>query len=466
MNKTQYIRNCLVCLLLTLLLAACNKDWYDAKSNSELAVPSTLTDMQALMDNVDVMNIHSPGMGELASDGHYLTATAISQLRPNDLNAYTWSHEQPYNAVPDWNAVGLQFGSYPKILYCNLVLEGLDKIEPGNNNELQQWNDTRGQALFHRGRSFYELAQVFAPAYNAATAATDLGIPLRLESDFNVPSTRASVDQTYRQIIRDLEEAVLLLPTAARYPTRGSKPAAFALLARTYLVMENYEKAGVYADSALRLYHTLIDYNTLDTASAAPVAIFNAETLFYSILSFKDAFYPGRTLIEPALYALYEEDDLRKKIFFTKNNTTGDIAFKGCYTGDAFTLFSGIACDEVYLIRAECFARLNNISAGLADLNTLLRSRYKTGAFTDRTAATATELLELVLQERKKELLLRGLRWSDLKRLNKDDRFKVSFSRIVNGKTYTLEPGSYKYTFPIPDDVIAISGMPQNPGWD
>lgn len=461
-----YIRSLSVCFLLILFATSCNKDWYDAKSDKSLAVPATLTDMQTLMDNADVLNVFSGGMGELAADGHFLSTAAISQLPSYDLNAYTWSNDQPYTQITDWNGLGLRFGPYPRVLYCNVVLEGLAKITADGLLEQEQWNNSKGQALFHRAKAFYELAQVFAPPYNAATAATDLGIPLRLESDYNIPSTRSSVEQTYKQIILDLEEATRLLPLGAKYLTRPSKPAAFALLARTCLEMEEYGKAGAYADSCLRLYNTLINYNMLDAASPAPLAIFNPETLFYSILAYKDAFYPGNMFIDQQLYTLYEDNDLRKKVFFAGDAGSGLVTFKGCYTGDAYTLFSGIATDEVFLIRAECYARAGKIAESLTDLNTLLRTRYEAGNFTERTAADAEQALRLVLDERKKELLLRGLRWSDLRRLNKDDRFKVTISRTANGKNYTLEPNSYKYTFPIPDDIIAISGIPQNPGWD
>ncbi len=165
------------------------------------------------------------------------------------------------------------------------------------------------------------------------------------------------------------------------------------------------------------------------------------------------------------LYSSYVENDLRKVILFKENEGTNDVKAKGTYTGSTL-LFSGLATDEVYLIRAECNARMNNVKEAMKDLNTLLKKRWKVGTFMDLSAIDGKDALEQVLVERKKELLLRGLRWSDLRRLNKDEYFKTTLTRNIGGKKYTIEPDSYKYTLPFPDDIIQITGMEQNPGWN
>jgi len=58
--------------------------------------------------------------------------------------------------------------------------------------------------------------------------------------------------------------------------------------------------------------------------------------------------------------------------------------------------------------------------------------------------------------------MMRGQRWTDLKRLNKDSRFAVTLSRTVQGTTYTLPPNDPRYALLIPSEVILNSSMPQN----
>ena len=124
--------------------------------------------------------------------------------------------------------------------------------------------------------------------------------------------------------------------------------------------------------------------------------------------------------------------------------------------------FSGLATDELFLIKAECLARAGNASGALSTLNDLLRARYAQGTFVDLHADDPQQALRLVLQERRKELVFRGIRWSDLRRLNKEGA-GIVLTRLLNGKTYTLPANSNKYTLPIPPDEIALNGIEQNP---
>ena len=58
---------------------------------------------------------------------------------------------------------------------------------------------------------------------------------------------------------------------------------------------------------------------------------------------------------------------------------------------------------------------------------------------------------------------MRGLRWTDLRRLNRDPRYAVTLTRSINGTTYMLPPNDARYVYPIPDAVIAANpGMEQN----
>jgi hypothetical protein len=447
--------------LIIIILIACNKENLNKKTDKSLVVPESLKDLQAILDNTSIMNEKSATMQEVACDGHFISEPSWSlPMQDYDRNAYTWSHQWPNLNEPDWN------GLYQRIFNCNVVLEGVGKLHPEDINDMQKLRDIKGQALFSRAKSFFELAQLFAPPYIESSSTTDLSIVLRLSSDINIASVRSNNKQVYAQINNDLLQAKDLLPVSPsnNFRTRACKPAAFGLLARVYLTMEDYNKAAVFADSCLSLHNALLTYSNTSQVSTTgrPVPIFCAEVIFHDRMNISSAFLSSSTyIVDTTLFNSYSINDIRKQAFFTAATPT---YFEGTYSGNA-RLFSGIASDEMFLIRAECTARLGNKDSAIADLNRLLFTRWKSNSFVNYTAASADEALIKILTERRKELIGRGLRWSDLRRLNRDSRFAVTITRVIGGNTYTLLPNSYKYTFPIPDDIIQITGIPQNPGW-
>ena len=437
----------------SLIICGCRK-YLDEKPDAKLDVPTTLTDFQALLDRYPVINNEDPAAGEISADNYFLADTdylALSQQ--TDRNMYTWQKDNLF--VPqsnDW------YYAYRPVFTSNTILEGLNNITETAGNR-SGYNNVKGQALFVRGKAFLEIASLWASAYDESTASTQLGIPLRLGADFNQPSVRSNLQETYTQIISDLTSAAALLPVTSIQVLRPSKPAAFALLARTYLFMRRYDKAGLYADSCLQLYNKLLDYNTLNAAANGPISQFNAEVIQESIIPVPEILY-NIARIDSQLYKSYAANDLRKTIFFKPGNN-GTHIFKGSYEGNA-NLFSGIATDEVYLMRAECFARAGTTSEAMKDLNTLLINRFQASSFLPYTATSSTAALSLVLAERRKELLMRGLRWADLKRLNKEGA-NITLTRNVSGQTYVLPPDGPRYALPIPDDIIQLTGMRQNP---
>ena len=161
--------------------------------------------------------------------------------------------------------------------------------------------------------------------------------------------------------------------------------------------------------------------------------------------------------IPDELYKLYEENDLRQILYF--KNQDGKYVWRGAPIGNNL---SGTATNEVFLIGAECAARLGDKEKSLEMLNSLLIKRYKIGKYKPLMANSDQEALDLVLRERRKELLKRGLRFQDLKRLNKDARYKKTLTRIVGDKTYTLPPNDKRYILPIPQYIINYSGIEQN----
>lgn len=464
----------IISILVVLLVfqTACKKNFLDQRPDLSKIMPSTVADCQAILDDYDRMNAGYPDHGEAASDNYYFTDAIYSTL--SDINN-TPENKYNYSWHPQGEHVTQWLQPYQVIYNANLVLSTLDKLSSDEIN----YKVVRGSALFFRAFAYYHLAQLFCKPYSTATANTDPGIPLRLTPDVSVVSTRGTVAEVYEQIKKDLTSALALLPIEVEVKSRPSKAAAYATLARTYLSMEDYENAGKMANECLKLQNNLIDYNAT-SVTPTPITVradesgpsfvrFNTEVIFQAVTIY-GVLSQSMAQVHPDLYNSYTENDRRKSVFFGEGMEwwgapNGRIGFRGNYNGttDA-ALFMGLATDEMYLIRAESYARAGKTILGMQDLNNLMVKRM-VPPYVNRTAADANDALRQILAERRKELIFRTLRWMDLRRLNKDSRFAVTLRRDQNtiGET-PLQPNDLRYVFLIPTrEVINLTGMPQNP---
>jgi hypothetical protein len=460
-------------LLLVIAGGACNKQKFlDQKPTTTLVVPSTLSDFQALMDNIRVFGF-VPVLGEASADDYYVSYKAWVLMTTRENNAYIWAKD-----IYDGQGVQQDYNlPYQQVFYTNVVLDGLKNLKPSPDSAAE-WNALEGAALFCRAFAFYNLAQLFAPIYDPATANTDIGIALRLNSLVDTLSARSSVQATYDRILNDLHSAENYLPIGepGRTLNRPVRVSALALLARVYLSMRNYPAARACADSALQVYSTLMDYNDLSAANTAPVALLNSEAIYQASFLGNTAFvnyftvisgnYPT-TWIDTNLVRSYDTNDLRRVVFYrVRPSDTVDFYLKGSYNGTVYP-FGGLAVDELLLVSAEGAARAGDISMATKNINTLLNKRWKKNTFHDYSFASKDEALATVLLERRKELAFRGLRWTDLRRLNKEGA-NITLTRILSGPTDTLKvtlaPNSLNYTLPIPPDVLSLNALiQQNP---
>lgn len=455
-----------ILILLIVFFSSCKRSFLDAKPNTSIIAPSSLADLEGLMENSNILNYTTPALPLLASDDYIFVdySSWLSAQTSTERNSYIWAKDiyAGETNIKDWNS------GYSVIFYCNNVLETLTKIDVKNGNE-KQYNTIKGWALFLRSYMFYELVQAFGANYDEGTFSTDLGIPVRLKAAIDETVQRSTIKQTYGQILSDLLEAKNLL--GIEIPTntnRPSKSAAYALFSRIYLSMRKYDLAEKYADSTLAINKKIIDYNGVSKTSTTPFPYNNDETIF-SITTVESYSIPlpsianTRITVNPDLIAAYHPKDLRLSIYFQKNAATGNLYFKRRYSGKLLP-FTGLATDEIYLIKAECLARRNERLSTVTFLNSLLIMRFAPSDYVPITFDqndTQSDILQKVLIERRKELVWRTLRWSDLKRLNKEGA-DITLTRVLNGITYTLPPNDPRYIFPIPDDEIQGSGIQQN----
>ncbi|WP_079645897.1 RagB/SusD family nutrient uptake outer membrane protein [Sphingobacterium nematocida] len=449
------INNIIVMLCLSLMTVACT-DFLDKKPNIKLVIPRTLHDADLLLNDYGTLNSNYPTFGEIGTDDYYLTKQRWDAISNYDQRmAYTWSDESYIDAM-QWQR------PYKVVYIANQVITILSKLPQQGNQEVD-YRRAWGAAHFYRAFAFHQLTELYCPAYQKTTATKELGIPLRLDPGVDEKSHRATLEQTFAQIIGDYKTAVRFLPLIEGVKSRPHKASAYAALARVYLYMGDFEQAYSYADSCIQLKPDLLDFNKLNVNSNNPMTRFNVEVLFPALATGATPMAATTALIDTLLYASYSDGDLRKRAFFKPNsNPANSHYYKGSYD-QSNTLFFGITTSEVYLIKAETASRLGKLAEARDAINTLLKSRWdKNSPYVSISESDGNKLLQLILDERRKELVFRGRRWSDLKRLNLEPRFQTTLRRVVGDKSYALPPNDLRYAYRISETVLELSGIQQN----
>ncbi|MEJ5147514.1 RagB/SusD family nutrient uptake outer membrane protein [Sphingobacterium sp. MYb388] len=441
MKKLIYI------LTFTLLCTGCSS-FLDVKPDKKMSVPQTLEDCELLLNDYGTLNMAYPSLGVIAGEAYYLNSADWNSIEEfDDRNAYIWSDEPSFKSMA-WQ------GSYRVIYICNQIMQILDKMSTVEKQSLR-FKSAYGHAQFLRAFAYQELIAIYTLPYNVNTADRELGVPIRLVPDLDVVSKRASLQESYKQVISDYQAALRLLEAKTTIQTGTSKSAAYAGLARLFLDMQDYDSAYRYADSAWKLKPYLLDYNALNLEASYPIPKYNSEVLFSAMTAYSNAFGSYYVRMNPDLIASYQIGDLRKLAYFEPNEVDlATFGFKGSYDEGPGGAFIGFTSSEVLLIRAESAARLQKTNEALEDVNLLRKYRWSDHAYPIITEQEPNRLLDTILEERSRELVFRGRRWSDIKRLSDDPHRAISIERIIDNKTYSLPIGSLKYAIQIPYSVM------------
>ncbi|WPR75231.1 RagB/SusD family nutrient uptake outer membrane protein [Algoriphagus sp. NG3] len=435
----------LFALVVLSVISSCD-GFLDEKPSKSLVVPSSLNDIQAILDTESLLNQESAVLF-LQSDDFELLDPAMVEASQWQRDAMFWNGD-----IENPSGVTLEYAYYyQKIFYSNLVLELLEK-EVGENREKEK--DLKGQALFYRAFGYWTLAQLYMPAYHKGKDLQEGILPYRMSSQIDLKVPLATVSQIYKTIVEDLEESISLLPDKATYVTRPSLAAASGLLSRIKLSMGDYQGALDDAESALQISSDLMDYNLLDLESYYPISLFNPEVIFHGELSSHSFIYSNSIVAHKEIYDSYDSLDLRKQVYFIEN-TEGLPNFRGSYTG-SYEFFSGISVDELLLTAAECSARLGDVSGGMAYLNQLLVTRWVHGTYVPVETENAKVALDLIVMERRKSLPFRGVRWMDLQRLSQEPNYNKVLIRESGGTSGSLDLSQASYALKIPTREVNL----------
>ena len=410
------------------------------------------------------------------------------------------------------------YATYEAIAHSNEVLAVIDELPVTTEDEQDRRDAVKSEALLTRAYGHFMLVNLFAQHYNEESASSDLGIPYVEEPEtvFLKTYTRNTVQEVYDKVERDMLEGIELV-NDSYFANSGkyhfNRNAALAFASRFYLFKQDFNECEEWSSQLLGSSPTTFvrDFNSVEFRNASASAseysrLQNSPDQTANLLLIRkisNAHLPGRS------YGFVDEDygDLFDQRPFENTDTRenpayvhGDNAlfpvryellFERSSINSNFGLNYHIARafggEEVLLNRAESYCILGNLSAALADLQVLISKRYEGrpvldmatlrsfyGVPTSDSSVDRLILFLMIQMERRKEFVLQGMRWFDLKRLtairemiNLNPSFlptSVSHDLNIDGSnSITLEEDDLRKVIQIPQSAIDVGGLKANP---
>lgn len=452
--------------IVALVMVSCD-DYLDIKPKGEL-IPETAGDYEAMLNYPQLLKA-SETYPIFLTDDVYLAKEAggltpgLNNAQRSTANLYKFNSEVFGESEDD----GLWTYSYNRIYYYNVIIINILNSKSALEERKQS---IRAEALMGRAFEYLTLVNAYAKHYDPKTAATDLGVPLILDEDINKKNlTRATVEEVYKQIQDDLKEAEKYLPEKSVLNTfRASKVVGLGMLARMYLYIGNYQEALKYANKSLAANDYLLDlkqYEIVNPYGAigrlnVPDEANNAENIYVRLAPYVFG-ASARVMASEDLLSLFDKDKDKRFLLYLTNTPFGQ-SINGYLWMPFLSTNMAMSTPEMYLIAAECEARIGSKERAMELLNKLRDNRI-----VDNTPLVATsndDALIKVLEERRREFTMVGCtRLIDLKRLNKDPRFAKTIEHKAGDDVYRLEPNDPKYILPIPAKVLRFNpNMKQN----
>lgn len=361
----------------------------------------------------------------------------------------------------DSDVQSLWYSDYSIIASQNYLIGSFEKLlESGNiteDEEKELLQNYIAEAHMTRAMAYWDLVTKFCVAYNPETAAGEYGLPIQLEyaptSDSSKYPGRSSLEDTYVQILSDLEKAAGITTPGARNSNYWTADAATAMRARVLLNMKNYQDAADAAQSLINsgTYALVTTQAEMDGMWFSDIS---SENIFLVAASLTDGptstgsyyiydnnsrdgstpnsqYIPSQTLID--YYGATAEERAKDHRYVSYFRTRPlSVEGVGEYDMEIFWKFSGnpalrsgaqlnyasagkpLRIAEQYLIAAEAYAQLGMVQQGAKLLNDLRASRIDD--YTTEEFGSANVLLDAVKVEWNREFVGEGFRMINMKR--------------------------------------------------
>lgn len=460
----QLIYTCV--LMCCVMCSSCN-DYLDIvpKGNK---IPTTLADYEALLrDEYTIGQTPISNALYLLND-YYVT---VSNLNSPTLTRANYMWDETADRILLNNAdESTYYQLYAAISSCNLIVENVPSATEATDAERAE---VIAYAKVIRSLCYFVLANYYADTYDAATAGEKRSVPLITSANINAPSQQVTIQAIYDFIIQGVQEAIDGgLPEQSMTVLHPNLGAAYALLARVYLQMQNYSEALSYANLALGQNDQLYDWNayydehrsTIEnpedyTGLPTPTDYSYVENYYFRCGNGSPNYTTNELNIPVERAERFEEGDARFLSRWKLYSQNQDTYYRG--VGNGYFNWGGLTTTEVYLIKAECQARLaqgGDFTEAMNTLNAVRQTRIRPEVYQPLTASTLTEAIELIRRTKDNELIFSIVPFADARRFNQEGTYARTMTKTYEGETYTLRPDSHLWTMPFPAGAI------NNPG--
>lgn len=484
--------------IITLLLATTSCGDFLDRSAQNLVIPTKISQYKEMLQGTDgyfyYLISNSAFVHAMTDDVSYRVLSEKGE-DARDINTYRFVYQwQDEIENTDYGFTDNVFEYlYKQALMCNTVLEQIDELE----GTAEEKETLQGQALFHRAFAYFNLANLYARAYNESEPS-DLCVPIKAASapSFQV-FPRATMAEVYTLIQKDLDDAIVCLKdkSIANIYEISCKP-VLVLAMRTALFMGKFDEAIAYGEKLLTFNDKLYDITSMTAAvtnenasGASDIVNFissrNPEIL-WSYGSTTETGIPqitggvGNAIgkyfdISDEAIVLYSYDETTKSgdhrlpYWFRKPGYESLKSLPTSYFSYSCMKYDGYDYDlgrsavfrtgEVYITLAEAYIRAQgasrDVSKGLKYLNDLRRNRID--HYTNLTESNFTSdesLLKFVWEERHREMFNEELhRWWDLRRTGQSPLVH----KWKDGEVYRLNDHdpAYVLNFPLQERTYA-----------
>lgn len=399
--------------------------------------------------NNDMMNV-------LMSDEFYCDEASTSgiALRYTEAGINAFRYNDDIFTVADQNATEW-LAPYNHLYVYNTIINGVMDSEVGTDDEK---NAIYNEARVMRAWMLFWAAQFWGVPYNEATAAEDLCVPIVTNADSQEADyPRATVKQVYTFIIDELVDAVPNLNMGV-HKLRTYQPAGYYMLGMVYWMKGDYSNALTALNMCLDGVNdmepaTWYNYADIDytwkggTRNYSFYRSYQSDlklnnevfrSLAYSVSDFSSYRNAPLAYMKQSYLDLFSENDYRKN-FFT-DNPTGSVQYPGLMPKGRGNINMGCDLPGLYLMLAECEARVGSEANARNYLLTVRGNRMPASEAVIPASVTSRDnLIQFVVEERWREYMGTGFNWFDMRRLWNDPLFadqKEAYSHTDAQGTY------------------------------